>query len=70
VLTTLAHAAADAPSVRHSLRPLFSGGTLTQQPGRIAPRECGVIFQIFCCLKIESTIVMAGLVPAIHVFTS
>jgi hypothetical protein len=36
-----AHAAADAPSVRHSLRPLFFWGSSTQQLGRIASRECG-----------------------------
>jgi len=41
-----AHAAADAPSVRHSLRPLFFEGTLTQQLGRIAPRECGGVSEI------------------------
>jgi hypothetical protein len=39
-----AHAAADAPSVRHSLRPLFFEGTSTQQLGRIAPRECGGVW--------------------------
>jgi hypothetical protein len=41
-----AHAAADAPSVRHSLRPLFFEGTSTQQLGRIAPREGGGVAEI------------------------
>jgi hypothetical protein len=31
VLSTTPHAAADAPSVRHSLRPLFSEGERIQQ---------------------------------------
>jgi hypothetical protein len=34
VLSTTAHAAADAPSVRHSLRPRFSGAGPRQQTSR------------------------------------
>jgi hypothetical protein len=34
VLSTTAHAAADAPSVRHSLRPLIGGQGISRQNSR------------------------------------
>jgi len=41
-------AAADAPSVRHSLRPLYGGRKLMAKLGCIAPRECGLVFYRLC----------------------
>jgi hypothetical protein len=39
-------AAADAPGVRHSLRPLYEGGKLMAKLGRNAPRDRGGVFQM------------------------
>ena len=47
ISTLSAHKAAGAASARHSLRPLFEEGHRIARLGRkIAPRECGVLFEI------------------------
>src|SRR5213082_4230320 len=59
--------AAGASSARHSLRPLiFRCANLPAKLGRIAPRDRGGV--AVRQLTRESAVVMAGLVPAIHVF--
>jgi hypothetical protein len=45
---TTPRAAAGASGTRHSPRPLFAGRRIFAQLGRIAPRECGVIFLRHC----------------------
>jgi hypothetical protein len=45
VLFYFARKAAGASRARHSLRPLiFMGPNVLANLGRIAPRECGVVF--------------------------
>src|SRR2546430_8078675 len=47
VLTShFAREASGALGTRHSLRPLFTGRTVLQKLGRLAPRECGVASEI------------------------
>src|SRR5437762_214659 len=59
--------AAGASRARHSLRPLiFQMAGRTAKLGRSAPRERGGV--AVRQLTRESAVVMAGLVPAIHVF--